>query len=106
MEIHALAILEGAESWNWPLTSRIQASGVRSGKFKAITPKLLSGFISESQALGGTLLGQFWDVVSQCHNRLAENGRSRLPFSEHIFRLISLSSYKPSEHAFFIASSL
>ena len=75
---HALAILTAAESWNWPVTSRIQASGETSGKFKAITPKLLSGVITESQALGGTLLDQFWVVVGQCHPRLAENGRSRL----------------------------
>ena len=97
--MHALAILEGAESWNWPFTSCL---GESSEKFKAIAPKLLSAAIIESQGLGGTLLDQFWVVVSQCHPRLAGNGRSRLPLSKHIFRLISLPSYKPSAHAFFI----
>ena len=77
MVMHALAILETAESWNWPVTSRIQASGEILGKFQAITPKLLSAAIIESQALGGTLLDQFWVVVGQRHPRLAENGRSR-----------------------------
>ncbi len=79
MEMHALVILTAAESWNWPFTSGIQASGEISGKFKAIAPKLLSGVITESQALGGTLLDQFWVVVGQCHPRLAENSMSRLP---------------------------
>ena len=77
-EMHALAILETAGSWNWLDASRFQASGKFSGKFKAITPIFLSTLIIESQALGGTLLDQFWDVVSQCHPRLAQNGRSRL----------------------------
>ncbi|KAF8351177.1 hypothetical protein F5887DRAFT_196092 [Amanita rubescens] len=100
MEMLALAIPTAAESWNWPVTSRIQASGESSGKFKAITPKLLSAVIIESQALGGTLLDQFWVVVGQCHPRLAENGRSRHPLSEHIFQFISLSSYNPSAYTF------
>ena len=74
--MHALAILEAADSWNWPHTSRIQASGQSSRLFKAITPKFLSTLIVESQALGGTLLDQFWVVIRMCHPRLAENGRS------------------------------
>ena len=81
MEMHALAILEAAESWDWPFTYRVQGSGERSGKFKVITPKLLSGFISESQVLGGTLLDQFWAAVSECHPRLAENSGSRSPLA-------------------------
>ena len=107
-EMHALAILEAAESWNWPVSTRDQASGKFSGKFKAITPKLLSAAIIESQALGGTLLDQFWVVVGRCHPRLAQNSRSRfrIPLSEHIFQLISLSSYNPSAHALFITSPL
>lgn len=68
---------------------------------KLVIPKLLSAAIIKSQALGGTLLDQFWVVVSQCHHGLAENGRSRLPLSENIIQPISLSSYKPSAHAFF-----
>ncbi|KAK2462249.1 hypothetical protein APHAL10511_005745 [Amanita phalloides] len=73
MELHAQAVLKATESWDWPLTYCIQASGEMSGKFKVIAPKLLWGFISESQVLGGTLLDQFWIVVSQCHPKLAEN---------------------------------
>ncbi|KAH9970929.1 hypothetical protein BJV74DRAFT_783921 [Russula compacta] len=65
MDRHASAILEAAESWDWPPTYPTQASGEQGGKFRAITPKLLSGFIAESQALGGTLLDQFWVVVGQ-----------------------------------------
>ena len=60
MDQHALALLKVAESWDWSKTYRVQASGTRSGQLFAITPKLLSGFISESQHLGGTLLDQFW----------------------------------------------
>jgi hypothetical protein len=60
MDRHASAILEAAESWDWPPTYRTQALGEQGDKFRAITPKLLSGFIAESQALGGTLLDQFW----------------------------------------------
>ena len=97
---HALGILEVAESWNWPVISRIQ--------FKVIMPKLLSAAIIESQVLGGTLLDQFWVVVGRCHPKLAQNSRSRfrIPLPEHIFQLISLSSYNPSAHAFFITSPL
>ncbi|KAF8330331.1 uncharacterized protein EI90DRAFT_2922149, partial [Cantharellus anzutake] len=57
-------------------------------KFKAITPKLLSGFIAESQALGGTLVDHFWIVVGQCHPQLEENSASRSSpwaFSTHPF---------------------
>lgn len=97
METHALAILTTAESWNWP-----HVQGKFSEKFKTITPKLLSAVILESQTLGGIILDQFWVVVGQCHPRLAENGTSRLPLSEHIFQFISLSSYNPSPYAFFI----
>ncbi|KAH9977546.1 hypothetical protein BJV74DRAFT_860371 [Russula compacta] len=73
MDRHASAILEVAESWDWPPTYCTQTSGEQGGRFRAITPKLLSGFIAESQALGGTLLDQFWVVVGQCHLRLEEN---------------------------------
>jgi hypothetical protein len=83
MQKHALGILEAAESWEWPDASRIQASGEISGKFKALTPRFLSALILESQALGGTLLDQFWDAVGRCQprDRFAENGRSRLPLN-------------------------
>ncbi|KAF8330339.1 uncharacterized protein EI90DRAFT_3124372 [Cantharellus anzutake] len=71
MDRHALAVMEVAESWDWPPTYRIRASGDRD--FKAVTPRLMSGFIAESQALGGTLVDQFWIVVGKCHPRLEEN---------------------------------
>ena len=74
-----MALLEAAESWDWPLTYRIQSSGSQDSKFKAITPKLLSGFIAESQSLGGTLVDQFWIMVGLCHPQLEENGASRPP---------------------------
>lgn len=94
MEAHALAILDAAELWDWPLTHCIQASGSRSGKLRAITPKLLSCFIHESQALGGTLVDQFWDVVGRCHLKLAENSVSNILLHEHaplfIFSAITL----------------
>ncbi|KAH9961286.1 hypothetical protein BC827DRAFT_1359354 [Russula dissimulans] len=73
MDRHALSVLEAAESWDWPLTYCIQASRDQGSKFKAIMPKLLSGFIAESQVLGGTLVNQFWVVLGQCHPRLEEN---------------------------------
>ncbi|KAF8325089.1 uncharacterized protein EI90DRAFT_3129205 [Cantharellus anzutake] len=73
MDQHALALLKAAESWDWPLAYRIKSSGGQDSKFKAIMPKLLSGFITESQSLGGTLVDQFWVVVGQCHPQLEEN---------------------------------
>ncbi|KAF8330338.1 uncharacterized protein EI90DRAFT_2922141 [Cantharellus anzutake] len=73
MDRHALAVMEAAESWDWPPTYRIRASGDRGSEFKAIMPRLLSGFVAESQALGGTLVDRFWVVVGKCHPRLEEN---------------------------------
>jgi len=93
MERHALAILKAAESWNWPDTYRIQASGEKSSRFKAVMPKLLSGFIAESQALGGTLLDQFWVVVGKYHPQLEENVK--------ILRETEYSSLPPSEEVLF-----
>jgi hypothetical protein len=73
------AVLDAAESWNWPATTHIQErrEGAARGKFKA---KHLSGFITESQALGGTLLEQFWTVLGACHPKLEENSLSRYCF--------------------------
>jgi len=75
MDKHALALLDAANSWSWPPTSRIQQSGAIStrSKFKAVTPKLLAGFLSESVKQGGTLLDQFWFIVGGCHPKLEEN---------------------------------
>ncbi|KAH7885711.1 hypothetical protein F5I97DRAFT_1808679 [Phlebopus sp. FC_14] len=77
MDVHAQAILEVAESWEWPVVARLQATGEQAGKFKAVTSKLLSGFIKESHGLGGSLLDHFWDVVGGCHPQLAENEKLR-----------------------------
>jgi len=79
MDRHASAILEASESWDWPLIYPIQDSGDQVSKFKAVMPKLLSGFIAESQALGGILLDQFWVTVAKCHAQLEENSASRSP---------------------------
>jgi len=113
MDRHALAILEAAESWDWLLTYCIQASGDQVSKFKAVMPKLLSGFIAESQALRGlqqrpridqvrSLLDQFWVVVGQCHPQLEENSASRSPpawtFSSNIpsqLKSFSILSFPP-----------
>jgi len=70
---HALAILEVAESWEWPIVQRIQQSGEQGGKYKAITTRLLYHLIIQSQALGGTVLGKFWTELGECHPKLKEN---------------------------------
>jgi hypothetical protein len=79
MDQHTFAILDAAETWDWPLTTRTQASGAQTNrsKFKAITAKLLSYFIAESQVLGGTLLGQFWTVFGSCDPSLSKNSGLR-----------------------------
>jgi hypothetical protein len=75
---HAVAILGMVESWSPPLTLRVHGSGeeTEDSKFKGVATKLLSGFIVESIALGGTLLDQFWLVVGECHPKLVWNSRS------------------------------
>ena len=80
MDKHALALLDAANSWSWPPMSRILQSGAISthSKFKAVTPKLLAGFISKSVKQGGTLLNQFWFIVGGCHPKLEENSQSIL----------------------------
>jgi len=80
MDKHALAILEAAEAWKWSSTMRTEASGVA-----AITLKLLSGFIAQSQVLGGTLLDQFWLLFGSCHPRLNENSGSTYSHKDVIF---------------------
>jgi hypothetical protein len=82
MEDHALSVLVDAESWNWPPARRIMESGTKSGHYMAITPKLLSWLIKESQRFGGTILDQFWEQVKECHPKLKENGVSRLFWSD------------------------
>ena len=95
MDKHALAILSAGEWWSWPLTLRIQKSGKKvqdDDKYKATTRKLLSGFIAESVALGGTLLGRFWLKVGECHPKLIENSGLKFFSYERIPKLNSLCS--------------
>jgi hypothetical protein len=87
MEVHALSVLAHAESLDWPPTRRIMESGTQGGHYKAITPKLLSWLIKESQSLGGTILDQFWEQVKECHPKLKENGVSRLFWSDVFVKL-------------------
>lgn len=73
MDKHALAILQDTDNWSWSsafLTSESE-SGIN--KFKSIAAKFLSGFISESVGLGGTLLVEFWDSIRNCHPELGRN---------------------------------
>ena len=88
MDLLALEVLEDAKSWNWPIVKRIQQSG---NKDKALVPNLLSCLIKESQALGGTVLEQFWETVGKCDNKLKENSMSNSSASE---RLTSIHSKK------------
>jgi hypothetical protein len=76
MDKHALAVLGVAGSW-WPITRRALGPG---GKFRTYTARLLFYLIIESQALGGTVLKQFWDQLRLCDVRLGENGVSRQSF--------------------------
>ncbi|KAF5376509.1 hypothetical protein D9615_008688 [Tricholomella constricta] len=73
MDKHALAVLEEAQSWEWPLAKRIQKDDNMRGKYEADTPKLLYHLIIKSQELDGSVLDQFWDQVGTCHPKLAEN---------------------------------
>ncbi|RDB19534.1 hypothetical protein Hypma_013392 [Hypsizygus marmoreus] len=70
---HALAILEEAENWAWPVTRHLQASGQVGGKFKAITPKLLACLIRESEKLGGSVAEEFWKELGECSPGVREN---------------------------------
>ena len=79
MDLLALEVLEDAKSWNWPIVKRIQQSG---NEGKALVPNLLSCLIKESQALGGTVLEQFWETVGKCDNKLKENSTSNSSASE------------------------
>lgn len=74
MDEHALALLACPEIWNFPNVKRIQESG----KFEAITSKLLYYLIFESQKLGGEVLTQFWNQLGECDGNLKENSASNL----------------------------
>lgn len=70
MDAFAFEVLEDAKSWNWPIVKRIEQSG---NQGKAIVPNLLSCLIKESQALGGTVLEEFWETVGKCNDKLQDN---------------------------------
>jgi hypothetical protein len=67
------------ETRNWPIVKRIQQSG---NQGKALVPSLLSCLIKESQALGGTVLDQFWEAVGKCDDKLKDNSGSNSSASE------------------------
>jgi len=69
MEKHALAVLQAAELCDWPVTQYAQAGG----GYRAITPHLLSCFITESNRLDGTLLDHFWLQLENCSPMLKKN---------------------------------
>ena len=71
---HALAVLLDANSWNWPITKRMQESGSGKSAYKKVTAPLLYHLIVESHNLGGSVLDQFWHELESCHPQLAQNG--------------------------------
>lgn len=79
MDIHALTVLAAAETWNWPILQHTQQSGEQGGKFKAMTPKLLSGFLRESQVYPDSeLLDRFWTNVGKDHKNFRTNSEIAL----------------------------
>ncbi|KAI0005925.1 hypothetical protein BJV74DRAFT_792373 [Russula compacta] len=58
MDQHALAILGKEKLRKWPITRRIQESGLQ---------------VLESQKFGGGVLNQFWDQLGSCRPNLKEN---------------------------------
>jgi len=75
MDQHALSLLARPEVWKFPNVKRIQESGKQSGKFEAVTSKLLYYLISESesQKFGGEVLTEFWNQLGECDGNLKEN---------------------------------
>lgn len=71
---HALAVLQDARSWKWPVTKRLQESGSEKSTYPGVTALFLYHLIIESHELGGSVLDQFWYEVGQCDLQLAENG--------------------------------
>jgi hypothetical protein len=69
MDHHALAALEEAESWDWPLLYRTQQSGEQGGKYKAVIAKLLTCCIRESKARPDSLfVERVWSNLQSCHS--------------------------------------
>ncbi|KAG5651621.1 hypothetical protein H0H81_008026 [Sphagnurus paluster] len=75
MDKHALAVLDAAQSWNWPAPSCIGSSNdhTKAQEFKEVCRRLLSCLVMESTKLGGTLVDHFWNEVGRCHPQLSEN---------------------------------
>jgi len=76
MDQHALALLAWTELWGFPNMKQIQESGKQSGKFKAVTSKLLYYLILESQKFSGEVLKQFWNQLGECDGNLKKNSES------------------------------
>jgi hypothetical protein len=87
MDNHALSVLADAESWEWSVAQRILKTEKQDGHYEAITLKLLSWLIKESQCFGGTILDRFWERVIECHPKLKENGVSRSFWSDILVKL-------------------
>jgi len=77
MDKHALSLLARPEVWKFPNVKRTQESGKQSGKFEAVTSKLLYYLISESQKFGGEVLTEFWNQLGECDGNLKENSASK-----------------------------
>jgi hypothetical protein len=86
MDNHALSVLADAESWEWPVARRVMKTEKQGSHYEAITPKLLSWLIKESQRFGGTIPDQFWEQLRECHPKLKENGVSRLFWSDMLVK--------------------
>jgi len=71
-----VAILQAAESWEWPHVKRVPVSGNQDSQFKAVTPRFLRHLIVHSQRLGGTVMTRFWTQLGSCHSLLRENSES------------------------------
>lgn len=80
MDKHAMVLLDTVEACSWPVAFCDTSPGPGASpqsKGVTVTAKVLSGFITESIKLGGTLLEYFWVVVGKCHPELGRN--STLP---------------------------
>jgi hypothetical protein len=77
MDQHALALLAWGQLWRFPNVKWIQESGKQSGKFEAVTSKLLYYLILESQKFGGEVLKQFWNQLGECDGNLKENSEPK-----------------------------
>ena len=89
--LHAVAILGDNEFWEWGPAQHFTEPGEFGGKYKTVAGKLLSGFLSESYTLGGTLVDKFWSTIEQCDVRLQRNGVSVTPcFPSRHYRGLTL----------------